>query len=152
MLAHAVKLLLTRRSRVNNLREVLTWLRCEDTCGIGRVGLLRRRDIGSWSFAKVELSKFFENLVRLLEYNGISHLANLSLYLLLLRPSDTSIPKPSKYLFDRRLYLYGEFAADRSRPVSSSFPRRHHRVHKHHCRGFDENNGKHITYYPRQIP
>ncbi|MED6221214.1 hypothetical protein PIB30_052342, partial [Stylosanthes scabra] len=36
--------------------------------------------------------------------------------------NDTSIPKPSKYLFDRRLYLYGEFAADRSRPVPS--PRR----------------------------
>lgn len=47
-----------RSSRVNNLREVLTWLRGEDTCGIGRVGLLRRRDIGSWSFAKVELSEF----------------------------------------------------------------------------------------------
>ena len=38
--------------------------------------------------------------------------------------NETSIPKPSEYLFDRRLYLYGEFAADRSRPVSSSFPRR----------------------------
>uniref|UniRef100_A0A2N9GL20 Cytochrome oxidase subunit I profile domain-containing protein n=1 Tax=Fagus sylvatica TaxID=28930 RepID=A0A2N9GL20_FAGSY len=38
--------------------------------------------------------------------------------------NDTSIPKPSEYLFDRRLHLYGEFAADRSRPVSSSFPRR----------------------------
>ncbi|KAL8104437.1 hypothetical protein AgCh_028596 [Apium graveolens] len=36
----------------------------------------------------------------------------------------SSIPKPSEYLFDRRLYLYGEFAADRSRPVSPSFPRR----------------------------
>lgn len=38
--------------------------------------------------------------------------------------NETSIPKPSEYLFDRRLYLYGEFAADRSRPVSPSFPRR----------------------------
>lgn len=38
--------------------------------------------------------------------------------------NETSIPKPSKYLFDRCLYLYGEFAADRSRPVSPSFPRR----------------------------
>ena len=38
--------------------------------------------------------------------------------------NDTSISKPSKYLFVRRLYLYGEFAVDRSRPVSSSFPRR----------------------------
>ena len=31
--------------------------------------------------------------------------------------------KPSEYLFDRRFYLYGEFAADRSRPVSPSFVR-----------------------------
>ncbi|KAL8108844.1 hypothetical protein AgCh_025082 [Apium graveolens] len=38
--------------------------------------------------------------------------------------NETSIPKPSEYLFDRRLYLYGEFAADRSHPVSPSFPRR----------------------------
>ena len=38
--------------------------------------------------------------------------------------NDTSIPKSSEYLFDRRLYLYGEFAADRSSPVSSPFPRR----------------------------
>lgn len=38
--------------------------------------------------------------------------------------NETSIPKPSEYLFDRRLHLYGEFAADRSRPVSPSFPRR----------------------------
>ena len=38
--------------------------------------------------------------------------------------NETSIPKPSEYLFDRRLQLYGEFAADRSRPVSPSFPRR----------------------------
>lgn len=36
--------------------------------------------------------------------------------------NDTSIPQPSEYLFDRRLEMYGEFAADRSRPVSSSFP------------------------------
>ena len=36
--------------------------------------------------------------------------------------NDTSIPMPLKYLFDRRLYLYGEFAVDRSRPMSSSFP------------------------------
>jgi hypothetical protein len=34
--------------------------------------------------------------------------------------NETSIPKPSEYFFDRRLYLYGEFAADRSRPVSPS--------------------------------
>jgi hypothetical protein len=27
--------------------------------------------------------------------------------------NETSIPKPSEYLFDRRLYLYGEFAAER---------------------------------------
>ncbi|PKI35237.1 hypothetical protein CRG98_044403 [Punica granatum] len=26
--------------------------------------------------------------------------------------NDTSIPKPPEYLFERRLYLYGEFAAD----------------------------------------
>ncbi|GJY04722.1 hypothetical protein Tco_0370662 [Tanacetum coccineum] len=38
--------------------------------------------------------------------------------------NETSIPKPSEYLFDRRLYLYGEFPSDRSRPVSLSFPRR----------------------------
>ncbi|CAN6446151.1 unnamed protein product [Victoria cruziana] len=38
--------------------------------------------------------------------------------------NETSIPKPSEYLFDRRLYPYGEFAAERSRPVSPSFPRR----------------------------
>ena len=38
--------------------------------------------------------------------------------------NDTSIPKPSEYLFDRHLKMYGEFTADRSRPVSSSFPRR----------------------------
>lgn len=38
--------------------------------------------------------------------------------------NETPIPKPSEYLFDRRLYLYGEFASDRSRPVSLSFPRR----------------------------
>ncbi|KAF3455839.1 hypothetical protein FNV43_RR00481 [Rhamnella rubrinervis] len=37
--------------------------------------------------------------------------------------NETSILKPSKYLFDRRLYLYGEFSTDRSHPVSSSFPR-----------------------------
>jgi len=35
----------------------------------------------------------------------------------------TSIPKPSEYLFHRRPYLYGEFAAERSRPVSLYFPR-----------------------------
>ena len=35
------------RAYENALREVLSWLRCEDTCDIGRVGLLRRRDIGS---------------------------------------------------------------------------------------------------------
>ncbi|CAN6453634.1 unnamed protein product [Victoria cruziana] len=38
--------------------------------------------------------------------------------------NETSIPKPSEYLFDRRLYPYGEFIAERSRPVSPSFPRR----------------------------
>ncbi|CAN6440312.1 unnamed protein product [Victoria cruziana] len=38
--------------------------------------------------------------------------------------NETSIPKPSEYLFDRRLYPYGEFAAERSRLVSPSFPRR----------------------------
>ena len=38
--------------------------------------------------------------------------------------NETSISKPLEYLFDRRFYLYGEFAADRSRPVSPSFPRR----------------------------
>ena len=38
--------------------------------------------------------------------------------------NETSIPKPSKYLFDRRLYLYGELPSNRSRPVSLSFPRR----------------------------
>ncbi|KAI0493879.1 hypothetical protein KFK09_024005 [Dendrobium nobile] len=37
--------------------------------------------------------------------------------------NETSIPKPSEYLFDRCLYLYGEFAAKRSCPVSPSFPR-----------------------------
>ncbi|GKD54277.1 hypothetical protein Tco_1287664, partial [Tanacetum coccineum] len=37
--------------------------------------------------------------------------------------NETSIPKPSGYLFDRRLYLYGEFPYDRSLPVSLSFPR-----------------------------
>ena len=36
--------------------------------------------------------------------------------------NDTSIPKPSEYLFDRRLYLYGEFAAERSSPVSPYLP------------------------------
>ncbi|KAF5947271.1 hypothetical protein HYC85_013228 [Camellia sinensis] len=36
--------------------------------------------------------------------------------------NDTSILKPLEYPFDRRLYLYGEFAADRSHPVSPSFP------------------------------
>ncbi|CAN6462372.1 unnamed protein product [Victoria cruziana] len=36
----------------------------------------------------------------------------------------TSIPKPSEYLFDRRLYSYGEFAVERSHPMSPSFPRR----------------------------
>lgn len=36
--------------------------------------------------------------------------------------NDTSILKPSEYLFDRRLYLYGEFTAERSCPVSPSFP------------------------------
>ena len=38
--------------------------------------------------------------------------------------NETSIPKPSEYLFDRRLYLYG--TVERSRPVSfrTSFPRR----------------------------
>lgn len=38
--------------------------------------------------------------------------------------NETSIPKPSEYLFDRGLYLYGEFAAERSRPVSPFFSRR----------------------------
>ncbi|KAL3522716.1 hypothetical protein ACH5RR_015550 [Cinchona calisaya] len=37
---------------------------------------------------------------------------------------ETSIYKPSEYLFHRRLYSYGEFTADRSRPVSLSFLRR----------------------------
>ncbi|MCE3050643.1 hypothetical protein HAX54_047752 [Datura stramonium] len=36
--------------------------------------------------------------------------------------NETSIPKPTNYLFYRCLYLYGEFAADRSCPVSPSFP------------------------------
>ncbi|KAL2549840.1 Uncharacterized protein Fot_11370 [Forsythia ovata] len=36
--------------------------------------------------------------------------------------NETSIPKPSEYLFDRHLYLYGEFVADRSRPVSPLIP------------------------------
>lgn len=35
--------------------------------------------------------------------------------------NETSISKPSEYLFDRRLYLYGKFAADRARPASPSF-------------------------------
>lgn len=38
--------------------------------------------------------------------------------------NETLIPKPSEYLFDRHLHLYGEFAADKSRSVSFSFPRR----------------------------
>ncbi|PWA44114.1 peptidase S10, serine carboxypeptidase, Alpha/Beta hydrolase fold protein [Artemisia annua] len=38
--------------------------------------------------------------------------------------NENSIPKPSEYLLDRRLYLYGELSYDRSRPVSISFPRR----------------------------
>ncbi|KAI3664946.1 hypothetical protein L6452_43559 [Arctium lappa] len=38
--------------------------------------------------------------------------------------NETSVPKPSEYLFDRSFYLYGEFASDRSRSVSLSFPRR----------------------------
>nr|GEW92083.1 hypothetical protein [Tanacetum cinerariifolium] len=31
--------------------------------------------------------------------------------------NETSISKPLEYLFDRRLYLYGEFPSDRSRPT-----------------------------------
>ncbi|GJT04329.1 hypothetical protein Tco_0838791 [Tanacetum coccineum] len=38
--------------------------------------------------------------------------------------NETSTPKPSEYLFYRRLYLYGEFPSDRSCPVSLSLPRR----------------------------
>ncbi|KAL3507057.1 hypothetical protein ACH5RR_032439 [Cinchona calisaya] len=38
--------------------------------------------------------------------------------------NETSISKPSEYLFDRRHYLYQEFAVDRSRPMSPSFFRR----------------------------
>ncbi|KAL8477488.1 hypothetical protein ACS0TY_029689 [Phlomoides rotata] len=38
--------------------------------------------------------------------------------------NETSILKPLEYLFYRHLYLYGEFTADRSRPVSPSFPHR----------------------------
>ncbi|KAL3516636.1 hypothetical protein ACH5RR_023538 [Cinchona calisaya] len=36
--------------------------------------------------------------------------------------NETSMSKPLEYLFDRRLYLYGEFAADRSRKVSLLLP------------------------------
>lgn len=59
MLVHQIQ-----SSQVNNLREVLTWLRCEDTYDTGRGRSLRRRDIRSWSFAKIELSEFFDNLVQ----------------------------------------------------------------------------------------
>ena len=36
--------------------------------------------------------------------------------------NETSIRKPSEYLFDRRLYLYGKFEADRCWLVSPFFP------------------------------